>query len=119
MNCKKIFETIDNLQEKYVNLLADVCDIESPTDYKEGVDRVGNYFINYAKEKGWKVEVCSQKVSGDVVCITLNPDAKKAPIALSGHMDTVHPVGSFAEPKVRRVETACTAPELRIVRAEL
>ena len=102
MKCEKLFETIDNLQEKYVNLLADVCDIESPTDYKEGVDRVGNYFINYAKEKGWKVEVCSQKVSGDVVCITLNPDAKKPPIALSGHMDTVHPVGSFDEPKVRR-----------------
>lgn len=102
MKCEKLFETIDGLQEKYVNILADVCSIESPTDYKEGVDRVGKYFMDFAKEKGWKVEICPQNVSGDIACITLNPDAKKPPIALSGHMDTVHPVGSFDAPIVRR-----------------
>lgn len=102
MNCEKLFKVIDSLQEKYVDFLSDICRIESPTDYKEGVDRVGRYFIDYAKEKGWEIEVCPQSVSGDVVCITLNPNAKGTPIALSGHMDTVHPVGSFDAPIVRR-----------------
>ena len=103
MKYEKLFLEIDNLKEKYLDILEDVCNIESPTDYKEGVDRVGRYFIKLAEERGWKVEVSSQKVSGDAVCITVNPDAKGAPIAVSGHMDTVHPVGSFGPlPVVRR-----------------
>lgn len=103
MKCESLFKIIDDLKEKYIDILEDVCSIESPTDFKEGVDRVGRYFIEYAKKKGWSVEVCSQKVSGDAICVTVNPNAKKPPIAVSGHMDTVHPVGSFGnQPIVRR-----------------
>lgn len=103
MKHEKIFSVIDSLKEKYLGILEDVCNIESPTDYKEGVDGVGRYFIDLAEKMGWKVEVSFQKVAGDAVCITVNPDAKKPPIAVSGHMDTVHPVGSFGEhPIVRR-----------------
>ena len=102
MNCDKLFETIDGLSEKYINILADICNIESPTDCKEGVDRVGAYVMDIAKAKGWDIEVSPQAVSGDAVCITLNPEAKGAPVVFSGHMDTVHPVGSFDKPIVRR-----------------
>ena len=103
MKHEKIFSVIDALKEKYLGILEEVCNIESPTDYKEGIDRVGRYFINLAEKMGWKIEVSLQKVAGDAVCITVNPDAKKPPIAVSGHMDTVHPVGSFGEhPIVRR-----------------
>ncbi|MBQ4630216.1 MAG: M20/M25/M40 family metallo-hydrolase [Clostridia bacterium] len=102
MECKKLFETIDELYEHYVEVWDDVCTIESPTDYKEGVDAVGTYFAHMAKEKGWKVETFKQEVSGDVVCITLNPYADKAPISFSAHLDTVHPVGLFGSPTVRR-----------------
>ena len=104
MNYNKLFEKIDSLKEKFVNMLCEVCSIESPTDYKEGVDAVGRYFIEYAKSKGWDVDVCSQQVSGDAVCITINPNAKGAPIALSGHMDTVHPLGLFGEPPLVKID---------------
>lgn len=102
MECKKLFETIDELYEHYVEVWDDVCTIESPTDYKEGVDAVGTYFAHMAKEKGWKVEVFKQEISGDVVCITLNPYADKAPISFSAHLDTVHPIGLFGSPAVTR-----------------
>ncbi len=102
MNCKALFEEIDLLLDKYVDILEDICNIESPTDDKAGVDSVGQYFIDYAEKKGWRVEICPQSVSGDVLCITANPDAKGAPIALSGHMDTVHPIGAFGYPAVKR-----------------
>lgn len=97
-----LFETIDELYEQYLSFWEDVCNIESPTDYKKGVDAVGEYFIAHAKKHGWAVEVMEQPVSGNVVCITLNPDAKAAPISFSAHLDTVHPVGSFGTPAVRR-----------------
>jgi glutamate carboxypeptidase len=55
-----------------------------------------------AKEKGWKVEICPQKLSGDAICITMNPDAKGSLVCTSAHLDTVHPVGLFGNPPTRR-----------------
>jgi len=101
MNCELLFEKIDELYPDYVRVTEEVCNIESPTNYKEGVDAVGNYFIKMANERGWKVEVCEQKVAGNAICITMNPNANDAPVALSGHIDTVHPVGLFPTPAVR------------------
>ena len=95
MSVEKLFNEIENLEQDYINFLIDVCNIESPTEYKEGVDAVGKYFINKANEKGWEVEVFPQPVSGDCVTITLNPNAKGKPVCISGHLDTVHPVGLF------------------------
>ena len=48
--------------------------------------------------------------AGDAVCITMNPDAKGAPISLSGHLDTVHPKGLFGYPPVRREEDKIIGP---------
>ena len=110
MTCSELFNIIDSINDKYLDFLEDVCNIESPTDYKEGVDKVGKYFIEKAKEKGWRVEVFPQSVSGDVVTITMNPDAKGKLISLSGHLDTVHPLGLFPTPAVRRDEEKMYGP---------
>ena len=108
--CKKIFDKIDELYEHYLNVWEDVCNIESPTDYKVGVDAVGKYISDIAEKRGWEVEVFKQSVSGDVVCITLNPTSPLAPITLSGHTDTVHPVGSFGSIPTKRDETKMYGP---------
>ena len=97
MKCEQLFEKLDAIEEEYLQFLVDVCDIESPTEYKEGVDNVGKYFIERAKKKGWLVEIQKQAVSGDCICITLNPAAKSQAVCFSGHMDTVHPIGCFGE----------------------
>ena len=100
MTCKALFETIDALNAEYVSVWEDICNIESPTASKAGVDAVGAYCAELARRHGWKVDVYPQKVSGDLVRITMNPDAAGKPISLSGHMDTVHPIGSFGTPAV-------------------
>lgn len=102
MASDKLFHTIDALQEAYLSVWEDVCNIESPTYDKAGVDAVGNYFIAVAKKHGWDVSVFERPTLGNVVTITMNPHANAAPITLSGHMDTVHPVGSFGSPAVHR-----------------
>ena len=99
---QKLFEVIDHLYETYLDVWEDVCNIESPTVYKAGVDAVGQYFIRMAEERGWQVDIGRQEVAGDTVCITLNADVDAQPLALSGHMDTVHPIGLFGAPAVRR-----------------
>jgi len=98
---KQLFDAIDSLYDRYVQIWQDICNIESPTAYKPGVDAVGDYFIAMARKRGWQVEILPQSAAGNAVCITMNPDAPGAPVSLSGHMDTVHPVGSFGSPAVR------------------
>ncbi len=98
---RRLFAEIDRLEEQFKKVWIDVANIESPTEYKEGVDRVGEYFLSFAKNMGWQCEVVNREKSGNSVCITMNADSKKAPVTLSGHMDTVHPVGSFGNPAVR------------------
>ena len=101
MNYKEIFDLVEKTSKEYIPVWEDVCNIESPTEYKEGVDKVGNYFADLARKHGWLVEFCKQDKVGDVVCITMNPEASEQPITFSGHMDTVYPVGSFGEAPVK------------------
>ena len=101
INCETLFKRIDDMEQEYVKILEEFCIIESPTDYKEGVDAASDYIVKKAEAFGWKVERQKQEVSGDCICITMNPDSDKAPVCLSGHVDTVHPVGLFKEPVVK------------------
>lgn len=110
MSIDKLFEKIEELYPKYVKVWEDVCKIESPTHHKAGVDAVGRYFIDMAEEKGWQVEVSEQAVSGNAVCITINPESTEAPVCFSGHMDTVHPIGLFPDPIVTMDETNIYGP---------
>lgn len=110
MSCASVLAKIEQLENKYLDVLEDVCNIESPTLFKEGVDACGRYFIDMAKAKGWKIEVCPQNISGDAICITMNPDAKESPVCVSAHLDTVHPVGLFGNPATRRDEVNMYGP---------
>lgn len=101
LQMSNLFEELNKLNEKYIGVWKDVCEIESPTNCKEGVDRVGEYFIKMAEEQGFSVEVFKHEKAGNVVDITLNPDVNNKPITFSGHIDTVHPIGFFKEPIVR------------------
>ena len=107
---EKMLRFIDAHEEEMIALWRKIVLIESPSHYKTGVDKVAYYFADYAEKKGWKVEVLKQSVSGDVVCITLNPDSNEKPISLSAHIDTVHELGLFGTPAVRREENIMYGP---------
>lgn len=98
---QEIFNSIDKLENEYIDFLVDICNIESPTNHKKGVDAVGKYVCDKAREMGWEIEVQKQDVSGDCICITMNPEVKENPIVFSAHMDTVHPIGLFGNPPVK------------------
>lgn len=102
MNCKDLFAKIDELNAEYLDMLETVCSMESPTADKECVDALGRYFADYGRARGWDVDVFPVEVSGDVVTLTMNKGAKGKPISLSGHIDTVFPVGTFGTPSVTR-----------------
>lgn len=110
MKCKELFNEIEKLNSKYIDMWQEFCNMESPTAYKEGVDKCGAYVVDWAKDMGFEVEVCHQEKAGDVICITMNPHAKEQPFCISGHMDTVHPVGLFGTPAVKMDEEKIYGP---------
>lgn len=113
MEYKTLFEAVEQLEEKYIKMWEDICLIESPTTDKAGVDAVGKFCTDFAKEMGWKVQSHHEELSGDPICITMNPDSTEPAICLSAHMDTVHPVGSFGTPAVRLDDTYIYGPGVR------
>lgn len=110
MSCKEVFKIINELYPEYVRVWEDVCNIESPTNYKEGVDKVCRYFTDMAVKRGWNVEISKQEISGNAACITMNGDVDEAPICFSGHIDTVHPIGLFPAPTIKKDEMNIYGP---------
>ena len=54
MKCTEMLNTVDSLNECYIKIWQDVCNIESPTKFKEGVDACGEYFAEFARKKGMR-----------------------------------------------------------------
>ncbi len=98
---KKVFDKIDELSGKYLNVLVDACNIESKTEDKEGVDKVGAYFAAIAKDMGYTIKKREFEKAGNVYSFTYNPTGIKKLISLSGHMDTVHKKGIFGYPPTK------------------
>ena len=92
---ESIFNRIDKLYPSFINIWKDVVLIDSPTEYKEGVDKVGKYFIDKAARNMWDIEIQENEKAGNAICITMNSNSNDKPVCISGHMDTVHPIGSI------------------------
>ena len=101
MENKKYFDKIDELYEKYLKVWTEVCSIESPTEHKDCVDKVGEYLLAIAKENGWAIDVCNQEKAGNPFTVTMNESINEQPLSLSGHIDTVLPKGAFGYPVVK------------------
>lgn len=103
-------ETIERLVPKYTKILEECCKIESPTSNKARVDSCSQYLLDQIKDFGWNVDILNIPDAGDPVCITMNPESNEKPIVLSGHLDTVHPIGSFGAETVRYDGNLMIAP---------
>ncbi|MBQ3234703.1 MAG: M20/M25/M40 family metallo-hydrolase [Clostridia bacterium] len=95
MDKNTLFKTIDSLTDSYLEFLSDIAKIESPTNNKAGVDKVLEYIFEKAEKAGFKTDICRQNVSGNAGTVTFNEKAVGKPLCFSGHMDTVHPLGTI------------------------
>lgn len=82
-------------------MFIDACNIESKSEDKEGVDKVGDYFASVAENMGYTIRKKEFEKAGNVYSFTYNPTGKKKPISISGHMDTVHVKGIFGYPPTK------------------
>jgi glutamate carboxypeptidase len=75
--------------------LIEIVRAESPSNDKAGVDAVGAIVGRHLTELGARVHIQRETSVGDHVLGVVNPGAG-SPMLMFMHMDTVHPVGSFA-----------------------
>ena len=84
-------------QPSMIALLAELVAIESPSEEKAAVDRMGRRVAELARQAGGEVEILSQREVGDFVLGRWAGEASRKPITLLCHMDTVWPIGSLTE----------------------
>ena len=94
---EKIFEAIDKNEAQFRQFLKDIVCLESYTPVKADVDALADYIRDYSLHLGFRVQIHIFEKSGNGLVVSWNEDAPLPPVTLTGHMDTVHPIGSFGE----------------------
>jgi glutamate carboxypeptidase len=86
---------LDAALPRMQSLLTEIVRTESPSTDKAAVDRVGALVQRELTALDAAVTVFAQPTVGDHVLGVINPGAG-SPVLMVMHMDTVHPIGSFA-----------------------
>ncbi len=100
-NMQEIFNKLDSHYDEYKQFWIDICNIESFSTDKSGVDEVAKHVGKFSVEKGFQVKERSFEKAGMCSSILTEEHSKLPGIALLAHMDTVHEKGKFGNPPVK------------------
>ena len=90
-------------QPKIVKTIRQLVEIESPSDVKQAVDRLGTVLASSFAELGGRVLVHPAEQFGNHLQVEFKrrgPRDQK-PVLLLGHMDTVYPIGTISKMRCR------------------
>ena len=93
----QIIAYIDDHEAEMLDFWRQIVRIESPSNYKPGVDGVGELLERFCQEKlGYHTRFLYDETYGNCLAACSCPfDRYQNGIAISAHMDTVHALGSF------------------------
>jgi len=91
-----LLEFCEQHQDEMLAVLKRSVELESPSDNKSGVDRLGAYLGSEFERLGGKVNFYPQQEYGDHLKAEFPGRAGAKPILLLGHFDTVWPLGTLA-----------------------
>lgn len=85
-------------RSQILDSIRQLVEIESPSDLKQAVDRLGTVVGSRFAELGGRIHVHHAEKFGDHLQIDFKASgsAKQKPILLLGHLDTVYPVGTIS-----------------------
>ena len=82
-----------------VETIRQLVEIESPSDNKQAVDKLGQFLAGKFSALGGKVQIHSVPNVGNHLAVNFDAEGGKAggkPVLLLGHIDTVYPLGTLA-----------------------
>src|SRR5713226_6106955 len=86
-------------QSQMVETISQLVEIESPSDVKAAVDRLGAVLGSRFEEIGGRVSFHPAEKSGNQLQVDFKASGsgKQKPVLLLGHMDTVYPIGTISK----------------------
>jgi glutamate carboxypeptidase len=86
-------------QSKIVETIRQLVEIESPSDVKQAVDRLGTVLASRFAELGGRVRVHPAEKFGNHLQVDFQGSGPRdqKPLLLLGHMDTVYPIGTISK----------------------
>jgi glutamate carboxypeptidase len=80
-----------------VETIRQMVEIESPTDNKQGVDRLGRWLAQKFDAMGGHSKFHRVAEFGDHLQVDFPGRERRPPVLLLGHLDTVYPMGTLAK----------------------
>ena len=97
LNPRAILKYCESRQEALVECLRKAVEIESPTQSKAGVDRLGRFFAAELRRLKGKVRILRHPKAGSALWAEFwGGRGNQKPILILGHLDTVWDVGTLA-----------------------
>jgi glutamate carboxypeptidase len=84
-------------QTEIVGTIRQLVEIESPSDVKQSVDRVGTVLASSFSQLGGRIRLHPADKFGNHLQIDFRSRNKTKPVLLLGHMDTVYPIGTISK----------------------
>ncbi len=86
-------------QPQMVETIQQLVEIESPSDVKAAVDRLGAVLASRFDDIGGKVSVHPAEKAGNQLQVDFAApgSSRQKPVLLLGHMDTVYPIGAISK----------------------
>jgi glutamate carboxypeptidase len=115
MNPAELRDQLQYFQKQRSNIvdtIRQLVEIESPTDVKQAVDRVGTVIASRFAELGGRVHVHLAEKYGNHLQVDFkasSTDGQK-PVLLLGHMDTVYPIGTISKMPCRAAKGRLRGP---------
>jgi glutamate carboxypeptidase len=90
-------------QPQIVKTIRQLVEIESPSDLKQAVDRLGTVLASRFAELGGRVRVHVAEKFGNHLQVEFKSGGPRdqKPVLLLGHMDTVYPIGTISKMRCR------------------
>ena len=82
--------------DEIVQTIRQLVELESPSDVKQAVDRLGTILTGRFEEIGGKVRIHLVAKFGNHLQVDFAGAQKSSPVLLLGHMDTVYPIGTIS-----------------------
>jgi glutamate carboxypeptidase len=97
-------------QEQVVRDIRELVEIESPSDNKRALDRLGSVLAAKFEALGGRAKFHKAADFGDHLQVDFAADSSRKPVLLLGHFDTVYPLGTFKGMPCRLAGGRLTGP---------
>jgi glutamate carboxypeptidase len=96
-DAKRVLKYFEQRCGEIVQSIRQLVEIESPSDVKQAVDRLGSVLAGRFSDLGGQVEIHRGEKFGNHLQINFAGRSPGKPVLLLGHMDTVYPIGTIAK----------------------